>query len=64
MGLDVSSLRVVNPPQHGVVRRISGTSMVWYAWSADKGWENDRFQYVVQDNDGNTSKRVEVLIVR
>ena len=64
MGLDVSSLRIVNPPQHGVVRRISGTSMVWYAWSADKGWENDRFQYVVQDNDGNTSKRVEVLIVR
>ena len=64
MGLDVSSLRIVNPPQHGVVRRISGTSMVWYAWSADKDWENDRFQYVVQDNDGNTSKRVEVLIVR
>ena len=64
MGLNVSSLRIVNPPQHGVVRRISGTSMVWYAWSADKDWENDRFQYVVQDNDGNTSKRVEVLIVR
>ena len=64
MGLDVSSLRIVNPPQHGVVRRISGTSMVWYAWSVDKDWENDRFQYVVQDNDGNTSKRVEVLIVR
>jgi len=63
-GINASSLRVVNAPQHGVVRTIPGTGRVWYAWPDDKHWEQDRFQYVVQDNNGVTSERVTVLVVR
>jgi choice-of-anchor A domain-containing protein len=63
-GMDTGSLRVVSTPEHGVVRTIPGTGQVWYAWPDDKDWQRDRFQYVVQDNNGVTSQRVSVLIVR
>ena len=63
-GINASSLRIVNAPQHGVVRTIPGTGQLWYAWPDDKHWEQDRFQYVVQDNNGVTSERVTVLVVR
>jgi choice-of-anchor A domain-containing protein len=63
-GMDAGSLRVVSSPEHGVVRAIPGTGQVWYAWPDDKNWQQDRFQYVVQDNNGVTSQRVSVLIVR
>ena len=63
-GMDAGSLRVVSSPEHGVVRTIPGTGQVWYAWPDDKDWQRDRFQYVVQDNNGVTSQRVSVLIVR
>jgi choice-of-anchor A domain-containing protein len=63
-GMDTGSLRVVSSPEHGVVRTIPGTGQVWYAWPDDKHWQQDRFQYVVQDNNGVTSQRVSVLIVR
>jgi hypothetical protein len=62
--MDTGSLRVVSSPEHGVVRTIPGTGQVWYAWPDDKHWQQDRFQYVVQDNNGVTSQRVSVLIVR
>jgi hypothetical protein len=63
-GLDASSVRIVNSPRNGIARFVPATGQIMYAWRGDKAWVQDRFQYIVHDNNGVSTQRVEVLITR
>jgi len=62
-GLNQSRLRVVTPPEHGVVRFHRASGRAWFAWGSAK-WTEDSFEYVVIDGNGVTSEPARVRIFR
>ena len=62
-GLNESRLRVVTPPEHGVVRFHRASGRAWFAWGSAK-WTEDSFEYIVIDGNGVTSEPARVRIFR